>query len=185
MAGCRPLSDNEVTLVLNQLVRDRDRALFVLGLKTGFRITELLSVKVSDVFQNGHVSDYLRIERRNMKGSSRVVVLNDLAKRELSDYIKKSGLENNNFLFKSRVGENRAISRFQAWSILKMAFAFAGLSGHLATHSMRKSFAKKVHKALGNDLFMTQKALGHKSIMSTIAYLPVDQEALDNAVKAL
>jgi hypothetical protein len=44
-----------------------DRALFVLGVKMGFRISELLSLTVGDVWQHGCFVDYVAIQRRHMK----------------------------------------------------------------------------------------------------------------------
>jgi integrase len=49
MPGCRPLTDDEVDLVLQSFggrYALRDRALFCLGIYTGFRITELLSLRL-------------------------------------------------------------------------------------------------------------------------------------------
>jgi integrase len=52
MIGARPLTNGEIANVLNAFTgayAARDRALFVLGLKSGFRISEMLSLRVSDV----------------------------------------------------------------------------------------------------------------------------------------
>jgi integrase len=44
------LTDPEIATVKNAFVRTWDKALFILGLKTGLRIAELLSLKVGDVY---------------------------------------------------------------------------------------------------------------------------------------
>jgi integrase len=52
MKGCRPLTDEEVVLVQQSfggIYAARDKALFLLGVKSGFRISELLSLQVGDV----------------------------------------------------------------------------------------------------------------------------------------
>ena len=62
MKGCRPLTDPEIALVSRSFGGTyalRDRAWFILGLKTGFRIAELLSLRVGDVWQHGRVVDQL------------------------------------------------------------------------------------------------------------------------------
>ena len=51
------LTDPEVATVKDAFVRTRDKALFILVLKTGLRISELLSLKVSDVYQYGRIGD--------------------------------------------------------------------------------------------------------------------------------
>lgn len=54
MKGCRALTADEVVRVsqaFHGTYAERDRALFILGIKTGFRISELLSLGVGDVWQ--------------------------------------------------------------------------------------------------------------------------------------
>jgi integrase len=58
MKGCRPLTDTEITEVLQSFAGRyalRDKALFVLGLLSGFRISELLSLRVQDVYRHGRL----------------------------------------------------------------------------------------------------------------------------------
>ncbi len=57
--GCRPLSNAEVDRVLAAFAGPaaaRDRALFVLGLKAGFRVSELLSLRVGDIVHAGRIA---------------------------------------------------------------------------------------------------------------------------------
>ena len=70
MKGCRPLTDPEIALVSRSFGGThalRDRSWFILGLKTGFRIAELLSLRVGDVWQYGRVVDQLIVRRAHMK----------------------------------------------------------------------------------------------------------------------
>lgn len=183
MAGTRPLSKQEIDQVLSLLKTQRDKTLFILGLKSGFRISELLSIRVKDIIQNNRVVDKIRVTRSNMKANrTRDVILHPLAKEYILNLIHQDKLESHHYLFKSRKGDNKAITREQAWNILREAFDKAHLTGPLGTHSLRKTFSVSVHKALGNDLLATQKALGHSSINSTIAYLPINEEEVDNAI---
>jgi site-specific recombinase XerD len=59
------------------------------------------------------------------------------------------------------------------------------ISGTLGTHTMRKTFANKVHVLLGRDLVKTQRALGHKNVSSTVSYLSFLEEEIDEAILAL
>ena len=56
------------------------------------------------------------------------------------------------------------------------------MTGNLGTHSMRKTFAKNVHRRLGNDLFKTKQALGQKNIAATIHYMSFLDEEIDRAI---
>jgi integrase len=58
------------------------------------------------------------------------------------------------------------------------------LTGKIGTHSMRKTFASKVYEQLNGRLERVQKALGHKNINSTVAYLSFREEDIDAAILA-
>ena len=74
MAGCRAFTPEEVR-AMQQAFRGRyaarDKALFVVGIKAGFRISELLSLQVKDVMQYGKVVDRVEVKRRHMKGGGK------------------------------------------------------------------------------------------------------------------
>lgn len=174
MKGSRPLSQDEIDQVLNRL-NTRDRCLFQLGISTGFRISELLSLTVTDCLQFGKVRDRITVARRNMKGSisSRTVILSPKAKQCLID-LNLGSREPTSRLF--------PFTRQHAHRILKEAFNALGLMGKVSTHSMRKTFAKRVYANLDKDLVKTQKALGHVSINSTVSYLSFEEAEIDAAV---
>jgi len=193
MAGCKPFQPNEVQKVLSHFQADtalRDKAIFILGIRSGFRISEILSLRLSDVLFNGEVVDRVRVERRYMKGkvSSREVVLHPEAKAALATWInqlkQKETAAPETYLFLSRKGDNKPINRKQYFRILKAASDKAGVTGAIATHSMRKTFANRVYEKLNFDLVKMQKALGHRNISSTIQYLSFRQEDIDDAILA-
>lgn len=181
MKGCRPLTDEETSLISNSLSL-RDKALFITGCKSGFRISELLSLSVKDILSNGKIVNHINMSRCNMKGKQegRAVVLHPAAKEALSEYISSSGLQSHDKLFKSLKGGS--ISRIQAWRVFNQAYSILGLSGKLGTHCMRKTFADRMYTKLDKDLIKVQQALGHKSINSTVSYLSFKQEDIDEAI---
>jgi len=187
MAGTRPLTSEEISQVLKHLDTIRDKTMFILGIKTGFRIQELLSIKVDDVMKHGTIVDVVRVKRRFTKGKviSRDVALSQSAKDAIKNLIDSENLKPSNYLFKSRKGDNKPIERGQAWTILDNAYRKARLQGSLGCHSMRKTFAKNVYQALSFDLVKTKIALGHRSINSTISYLPVSEEEVQQVVKSI
>jgi integrase len=188
MAGCRSLDTNEIELVKNNLDITRNKLMFVLGLKSGFRITELLSLCIKDVSLDGIPNDRVKVSRKSMKGksTSREVLLHDEVKAVIKEYVNTLGCYSpNDPLFKSRQGENKPISRKQAWLILKEAYKEVGLKGSTGTHSARKSFARSVYEASGHDIVLTQKAIGHASIVTTIKYLDIKQDEVDEVIRKL
>ncbi len=193
MTGSRPLSDEEIREICKAFVGEhavRDKALFLTGIATGFRISELLSLRVGDVYQHGRIMDRVTVARRNMKKkvAGRTVLLNAMAQNALSaliDVLKHRGeIAGDTILFQSRQG-GKAISRQQGLNILRDAFEVCEVSGKLGTHCMRKTFANKVYDNLGGDLVRTQKALGHVNINSTVSYLAFRQEDIDEAIAAI
>jgi len=169
----------------------RDKALFMLGVKSGFRISELLSLRLRDVAQGGRLVERVTVERRNMKKKleGRTVLLHPEARAALAAWLEELGkdteLAGDTFIFQSRKGGNRPITRVQAYRILHEACDSCELTGKLGTHSMRKTFANKVYDALDNDLVKTQRALGHRNVNSTVQYLSFREEEIDEAILSM
>lgn len=189
MKGCRPLTEIETKAVLEALGKTlypkRNQALFMVGLKTGFRISELLSLRVSNVFHGGNLTNEIGVARRYMKKKREgrtVPFLNEEARGYLQAWLTELGTANpDRFLFPSREGENEALDRRSAWSVLTKAFDSCSLSGKLATHTMRKTFAKEMHELLGGNLHHLQVAMGHADINSTTKYIQVDEKKIMDA----
>jgi len=194
MKGCRALTDDEVVLVSKSFsgtYAARDKALFVLGVKSGFRISELLSLMVGDVWQHGQFVDRVAVRRRHMKGKvhGRSVILHPEAKSVLAPWLlamqRMGEVTSDTYLFPSRKGQNRPLRRGQAWHILHQAYDANELTGMMGCHGMRKTFGQRVYEKTGRDLRATQHAMGHKSPASTAAYLAVDEQAIDAVILAL
>lgn len=183
MSGSRALTDAEIASIL-PILNIRDRALLILGVRAGFRISELLSLKVSDLIQHGQLVNRVTVTRSNMKGKtrSRSVALHDDAKSAITDLITAYKLVETDFLFINTRDRTKAISRVHAWRVLNNAYEVLSLMGKLGTHALRKSFAKRVYEASSKDLIATQHALGHSSVASTGRYLESTQEEVDDLV---
>lgn len=192
MKGCRPLSDIEISGILSTMEKGRfsvrDRALFVVGLRSGFRISELLSLTIGHVFENGNYSDSIAVARKYMKKKreGRTVILHPEAKEALKSLIlalQKAGFSGpETYLFRSRQGGNKPLTRQAAWEMIQRVAAQCGITGKIGTHCMRKTFAKRVHEKLGRDLMKTQKALGHAQVTSTVSYLSFNESEIDDAI---
>ena len=201
MAGCRPLEAGELARLVGVgrgLWAARDRAFILLGCATGFRCSELLSLRRMDVLDGGgRVRPVLTVARKHMKKkvqarsvplteTTRAMLQGWLADQERAGYLLKIDP-----LFPKRGGAPieaggrivavEAMTRQAAWGMIRRHARTAGVSeANTGTHSMRKSFAASVYGnwlerlAKGERvdvLRQTQDALGHKNIQSTIAYL--------------
>jgi len=193
MKGCRPLTDGKVQLIQQSfggVYAARDKALFLLGVKSGFRISELLSLRVGDMSRHDRLVERVTVQRRHMqqKLEGHTVLLHPEAKAALATWLltlrQMPGCTAHTFVFRSCKGQNRPISPVQAWRILHEAVTTNELTGKLGTHAMLKTFANRVYHQLNHDLVKTQRAIGHKNINSTVAYLSFVEEEIDAAILA-
>lgn len=182
MKGSRPLTTEEISATLTAISSNRhaprDRCLFILGIRTGFRISELLSLKIKDA---KNVSE-ITVSRAHMKKKieGRTVPLHPEAKEAISYhlfFLATTDIEGP--LFPSQTGGG--MKRSAALKMFTKAFKSCGLSGKLGTHCMRKTFAKRMYEILGHDLLKVQEAMGHKSLSSTASYIGVNQSEIREA----
>ncbi len=193
MKGTRPLNNDEIRQVaecFRGTFAERNRGLFVLGVSTGGRISELLSLQIGDVYQNQKPVSDLLFDKSIVKGGevSRAVPVNqdgrDAIKALIAWHTDHYGdIDPNRPLFPSRQGKG-AMDRRMAHTVLKTAFEAAGLNGKLATHSMRKSFAQRLYEQT-NDIYAVQEMLGHKNVATTQKYLGVNYASVRDAVEKM
>ena len=195
MKGTRPLDNNEILLVsacFDGTFEARNRGLFMIGVSTGGRISELLSLRIGDVWQNNLPVSDLLFDRSIVKGGevSRAVPVNSDGRQAIEDIIGWHADRYDNTdavrpLFPSRNGRGaKPMSRRTAHDVLKKAFIEAGLNGHLATHSLRKSFAQRLYEKTA-DIFAVQEMLGHRNVATTQKYLGVNYASVRQAVEEM
>jgi len=123
-----------------------------------------------------------------MKGKveSRAVPFHPLAQEVIKQYVNSlSVVVSDAPLFQTQRGR---LNRKTFHQVLKDALHTLDIretNGRIATHSMRKTFALAVHKALGENIMKTQKAMGHKNLNNTVKYLSIDEEEINNVIKNL
>lgn len=198
MKGTRPLNNAEIRKVrdtFNGVYEVRNRSLFMLGVSIGGRISELLSLKVGDVWQNNQPVTDFQFDKSIVKGqeTSRTIPVNIDGRNAIADIIQwhESYLGNVHTetpLFvsreKSKAGKYQPIKRQAMHKILVKAFVEAGLNGKLATHSLRKTFAQRVYQKC-NDIFIVKELLGHSNVATTQAYIGVNYVTVRDAVEAM
>ena len=195
MKGTRPLDNAEIRKVsaaFDGTFAIRNRSLFMLGVSVGGRISELIALKVNDVWQNGKPVSDLLFDRNIVKGGevSRAVPVNTDGKQAIENLIAwqlelYGNVDPTRPLFPSRNGQgSQAMTRKAAHDVLKEAFEAAGLNGKLGTHSLRKSYAQRLYEQT-NDIYAVQEMLGHKSVVTTQRYLGVNYASVRAASEAM
>ncbi len=180
------LSEREVTRLLEQPSGDspkhiRDRAMMELLYATGIRVTELITLKVSDVNLNmGFI-----VCRDSHK--ERLIPFGAKAKQALMEYMNKTRdamIDNpgSDVLFANCSGEE--MSRQGFWKIIKYYAKKAGIVADITPHTLRHSFAAHLVEN-GADLKSVQEMLGHSDISTTQVYANMThnhlREVYDNA----
>ncbi|MGC4378968.1 tyrosine-type recombinase/integrase [Fictibacillus sp. Mic-4] len=163
---------------MKEALHGRDRLLFTLGVSIGLRISDLLELKIGDV--RGQTSVKVR-EKKTKK--VREIHLNKTMQKELASLTGPD----DEYIFKSRQGGNKPISRVQAYRILNDAAKRAGIAdkiGPIGTHTLRKTFGYIMYQN-GTDITRLMKILSHSSPEITLDYIGITREEIIEAYEAV
>lgn len=176
-----PIRDIKKIQTMKTILRGnpRNELLFVLGINSALRVSDLLGLKVTDVLDESHNLKNAVILKERKTGKTKRFPLNESVRNALKRYFKTRPLrETDAPLFPSRSGGG-ALTRKQAWAILQQAGKSIGLD-NIGTHSLRKTFGYHVYRKT-NDLAMVQQLLGHSNSCDTLRYIGITQEQLFDA----
>lgn len=142
----------------------RDRAILELLYATGIKVSELITVRLSDINMTGKYISCKEYKERN-------IPFGNSAKKALQEYLnirtREYDKNNNDFLFLNTSG--KPLSRQGLWKILKYYADIAGLTD-VNPNSIRHSFAAHMLDN-GADLGSVQEFLGHSDISTTQLYI--------------
>lgn len=181
------LSLQEIELMLaqpdvNETLGLRDRAMLEVLYACGLRVSELASMKVSNLHFNEEI---IRITGKGSKerlipiGSSAISWVNEYLIRGRPLLEKKS--KSKNILFLNRLGSG--LSRMGIWKIIDKYAVEAGIEQRVHPHTFRHSFATHMIEG-GADLRAVQEMLGHADISTTQVYTHIDNDFLKQEHRA-
>jgi integrase/recombinase XerD len=154
----------------------RDKAILETLYATGSRASEVVGLKVADLYLDGGFCKCMG------KGSKqRVVPLGQPALQALKTYLGEQRTElvksaqDCPWVFVSRGGRN--LTREMLWILVKKYVRRAGLNSRVSPHTLRHSFATHLLSG-GADLRTVQELLGHANIRTTQHYTHVDRNRL-------
>jgi len=150
----------------------RDYFLFVLGINSGLRISDLLLLTVDDVKEKDRI-----ILREKKTGKSKDFPLSDTCKKAIQEYLETIKI-NSGCLFKSKKGDH-PITRIQAYRIINKAARIIGITDAIGTHTLRKTFGYWAYQQ-GVDITKIQKLLNHSAPSVTLSYIGITKDELDN-----
>ena len=178
------LTAKEVELLLDQpkdvdLKGTRDKAMLEFAYATGMRVTEIISLDVSDVnLDEGYVTCKTGSKERN-------IPLGSLSLKALKEYIVDARPvlikdEKVKALFVNINGQR--LTRQGFWKIVKYYKEQAHITKDITPHVLRHSFATHLLQN-GADLKAIQTMLGHSDISSTQVYMQFQDAGLKNVYK--
>ena len=153
----------------------RDQLLFKLGISTGLRCGDLVSLKVEDVKGK---SSFKIVEGKTEK--PRIVYLNNLM-ADIADYIETLSSDTV-YLFPSRKG-NGHITTTQAYRIITKAGDLIG-NHSIGTHTMRKTFGYTYYQAT-KDVATLMNIFNHSSQQITLRYIGEEDKRVEESIKSI
>lgn len=158
----------------------RNKAILETLYGCGLRVSELINLKISDVFEE---NEYIRVTGKGNK--ERVVPIGHTALKYIGIYLKetrvhvpvKKGFED--YIFLNRTGTR--LSRISVFTIIKTLAEQSGLKKSISPHTFRHSFATHLIEG-GADLRAVQEMLGHSSITTTEIYTHLDSNYLKGII---
>ncbi|RDY30303.1 site-specific integrase [Lachnotalea glycerini] len=159
-----------------KLRKTRDYVMFMFGVYSGLRISDILMFRVRDVRNK----DFISI-REKKTGNEKKFPINKDLKEILNTYIApKKDFE---YLFKTPNQPNKPITRQQAYNILSNAANQFGIEA-VGTHTLRKTFGYHMYKQT-NDAALLMDIFGHSDINYTLRYIGINQDCKNKAYNGL
>ncbi len=156
----------------------RNRAMFEHMYACGLRVTEVLNIKIPQIyFEEGIV----RVFGKGRK--ERLIPISSSALRWIRRYLDQArpalakSTAAGNVLYLNRLG--KPMSRMGFWKILDKAARRAGIGKNIHPHTLRHSFATHLVEN-GADLRAVQEMLGHVDISTTQIYTHLDRSVIEN-----
>lgn len=175
MNTVQPIRNKEQIEAMKAALSPRDRLLFVVGINSGLRISDILNLKVGDIRNQ----DVITVREQKTRKAKRFR-LNGAIKREFNRYLVSLSHQptDDEYLFQSRKGTNQPITRHTAYRVLNAAAKKVGITDKIGCHSLRKTFGYHAYKA-GVDLSLLQSIFNHSSQAITLRYIGIQQDDID------
>lgn len=187
MAATQPIRDKKQLKALSDYYlkkgQIRNYALIVMGVYTALRISDLLRLRWSDVYDEEcqRFRTHITITEKKT-GKNKTIALNKQALSALRQYYPHRRSE---FIFASNRKDGRAISRIQAWRIIHTAVVAVGVDGKISCHSLRKTWGYHAWSSGDVSPVVIMEIYNHSSYAVTKRYLGVNQDDIDKAYQNL
>ena len=169
-----PIRSEKNIKKVKRLLKDntRDLLLFTLGINNGLRISGLLKLKVGDV-RDIKPGQTLKV-KETKTGKTNILMINKSVHKVLKKYLEELNPSDEHYLFQSRNGNNKPLTRETVNKKIKEWTKF--LKGNYGTHTLRKTFGYIQRTKYGVSFEVLCKRYGHSSPAITMRYLGIDDK---------
>ena len=171
-----PLKDRKDIKIIEKYllkVNRRDYAIWILGLNSGLRVSDIVALNVEDVKDKIHISI---VEKKTQK--TKMFCINNKLKKVLQDFTKDRKFNEPLFLGK----QGKRLNRKEVYRFIKKACEVNNIKIHAGTHTMRKTFGYHHYKKF-KDVAMLQKIFNHSHPQITLRYIGIEQDEIDMSYK--
>jgi len=175
----QPIRDKKQASALAIYFRDkgqyRNFTLIIMGIYTALRISDLLSLSWSDVydFRNGCIKDVLHLSEKKT-GKATSIALNKEIVTALEQLFTHTRATPHDAIFKSQK-TGKAIGRTQAYRIIRNAADALAFQNRVSCHSLRKTLGYHAWNS-GVSPAVIMDIYNHSSLAVTKRYLGVTQD---------
>lgn len=150
--------------------------IFKFGINTGLRISDIIPIKVNDIFnEKWQFREYLILSERKT-AKEKKIKLNDTLRKSLLNYIKTQHHTLGDYLFPSQKGGY--LGRIQIYRVLKEAATVMGIE-NFGTHSLRKTWGYWTYKISKYNIGLIMDTFNHSSPSITLRYIGINQDQKD------
>ncbi len=163
----------------------RDYALFVVGINVALRISDLLKLTWEDVL-NANRKSFKTIKLKEGKtNKGRDIKLNKNCQKVLRELLDIQMAYNmDDYIFRSREGVNKPLTRQQSLNILKDSAKAVGIKDNVGTHTLRKTWGYHAWQK-GFNPALIMETLNHSNLSMTKRYLGIRQDEINNLYESL
>lgn len=156
----------------------RDYLMFMIGISSALRISDILNLRVFDIWDGNKIVPYIKVREKKTDKSKTFPITKNLESAIKAYMQEYNPITLDTYLFASRKGSNTPITRQQAHLIISNAAKAVGITDTISTHSMRKTWGYWAYKS-GVSLALIMEALNHSNIKETKRYLGITQDDLN------
>lgn len=175
----KPIKSREVLINFsNELLRNkhgqRDYTIFMFGVFTGLRISDILNLKVSDV--KGKLKADIFEKKTGKKRTLNLMQLTN----QIIIYLDEEHDGESEWLFPSPRDNTKHLATHQFYKIMQKTANFIDLD-YIGTHTLRKTFGYTYYQKT-KDLTALMKILNHSSQSVTLRYIGIEEEELQSSL---